>query len=536
MTARILALLTSTVFAFALSLPAQAQISPPASIEVGALGAAQDFDAGVMDFASGGLDPALWQGTSARMATALLEAAPRGSDNPVIADMVRTVVLSAGVPPEATSDAEAKTYARARLRAVMALGDPAALDGVAKRSPELTSDPVVRADLALAAGDVPGACTMADSVTEGRGTPAWARLRAFCHVIRDEIPAAELTAKLLGNSGYDDPVFFGLINQLTGVSKKFAPKDMSGDPLYAAMAARLEGAVQNSPLAAAAVAKDPAAPDGERLAALFTAGAHVSDTEIAQILNGIIYDGVDLEALDAAGTFDFDSASARQDALGFAQLFQLSKNGRSAEAAAEVLKRADSKGGFARFVSLMRNDLALIPAEKKAAIDLALFTRVAVITDDIGALQGLFSALEGDNRQNRIALAADALGNGFRLGTLGQYIETRLSKDGADKRRAVRDALLALALGATLSDAGIAGLTDASGGQGRTIKAGDLAILKAASKASSRAETTLRAAILLDGAPLDAASLAAVVDALMTAQLTDFGGQIAAQDFVRALP
>jgi hypothetical protein len=118
------------------------------SIEVGQLGAAQAFDAGVIDFNSGGLDPALWQGTSAKIATHLLSKAPVTSENPVIRDMIRAVVLTAGVPPEGTDSG----YARARLRTVMALNDPQALKNLAARSPDIVADSAVRADLALAVG------------------------------------------------------------------------------------------------------------------------------------------------------------------------------------------------------------------------------------------------------------------------------------------------------------------------------------------------------------------------------------------------
>ena len=64
----ILALLTGAALT---ALPAGAQ-----TIERGQLGAAQAFDAGVIDANSGGLDSGLWQGTSAATATYLLKKAP----------------------------------------------------------------------------------------------------------------------------------------------------------------------------------------------------------------------------------------------------------------------------------------------------------------------------------------------------------------------------------------------------------------------------------------------------------------------------
>ena len=50
-----------------------------------------------------------------------------------------------------------------------------------------------------------------------------------------------------------------------------------------------------------------------------------------------------------------------------------------------------------------------------------------------------------------------------------------------------------------------------------------------------RAETALRAAIIIDKSPLDDRSLAAVIDALSVAGLPQFAGRLAAEDFLSAL-
>ena len=64
----------------------------PPQIESETLGAAQDFDAGVLQ--DGALDTNLWQGTSARWAAKLLSNAPLKSKDPVISNIVRTVILT----------------------------------------------------------------------------------------------------------------------------------------------------------------------------------------------------------------------------------------------------------------------------------------------------------------------------------------------------------------------------------------------------------------------------------------------------------
>jgi len=120
------------------------------------------------------------------------------------------------------------------------------------------------------------------------------------------------------------------------------------------------------------------------------------------------------------------------------------------------------------------------------------------------------------------------------MGDLGRDIEARLG-DSAQRAGALRDAYIALALGSTLSDSGAMALEGARSGSGRSLSAGDIAALHAAAKSSSRGETALRAAIALEGRQLDGPSQAAVIEALMDAQLSQFAGQIAALDYLGAL-
>ena len=294
-----------------------------------------------------------------------------------------------------------------------------------------------------------------------------------------------------------------------------------------------------TPMQAMTAAKDTKASPDARLAAVFKADKLLDDATIISILNGVIYDGVDVENLQSASQFDVTTAMANPTGKGFAQLFALAKQGGdpavTAKAAAAVLTRADRKGAFTRFSKLLENEITLLPASAKAEADLKIFAKAAVLRNDIGALQGLHGAL-GDKpeAQARIALAADALGNGFRMGDLGRDIEARL-QDASTRPQALRDAYIALALGSSLSDTGAMALEGARVGPGRSLSAGYKAALHAAAKSNSRAETTLRAAIALDGRKLDGPSMSAVIEALMDAQLTQFAGQLAAIDYLGAL-
>ena len=127
-------------------------LTGPATIESEALGAAQDFDAGVLQ--GGALNTNLWQGTSAGRAAQLLTAAPLESKDPIVRNMVRTVILTGGVPPQAGSPTQTAAYEKARLQAVLAIEgkpseDSSTLDGFLARNPDLASSPLAQVDLAF---------------------------------------------------------------------------------------------------------------------------------------------------------------------------------------------------------------------------------------------------------------------------------------------------------------------------------------------------------------------------------------------------
>ena len=498
------------------------------SIETGQLGAAQAYDAGVIDARTGGLDAALWQGTSAKTAVRLMKKLPLSSDKDIVQDMIEAVILSAGVPPEG----DTSEYDQMRLKTVMAMGDKAALDNLAARNPEITRNPAVRTDLGLASGDVAGACQIADNITEGRGEPHWAKLRAFCHIEREEISAAELTTELLQGSGYEEADFFSLMKVLTGASKTVPNTKNISDPLLAIMAQRAGGGDGELSFE---TATNPEAKAEDRIKAVFEFANQLSDADINAAFSDLAFNQEDLIG---SSSFDLDSAKANIGPQGTAQIFQLATANdarTSVEAMALMLKAADKKGVFSRFAELFENNLAIIPAGMQAEADLKFFTRAAIERGDIGALQGFYQSLPEGPQKLRIALVADAMGNGFTLGTLGEDIESRLAGARTEKRRAIRDTFIAAAMGSRLSGGANEVLEGVGKGSGLSIKAGDRLALSAAAKAGSRAETALRAAVMIERGTLDDPSIAAIIEALQLAGLPQFAGRLAAEDFAKGL-
>lgn len=518
--------LLGTATACVLSASAFAQ-----TIEQSTLDAPVAYDTGILDAQSGGLGPNLWQGTSASLALELIENAPLNSDEPFVRDIMRVVLLSSGVPPKG-SEVEMRAYESAKLEAISQIAGSETLETLINRSGAAGRAPAVRAEMALRSGDVTAACNLSDTITENRADIFWSRLRTLCHLHREEFAAAELTTELLRSGGYENDAYYELVRVMSGAGKTLPNatdvNDLITQTLYDEAAVKLDAARPSQ-------AMDPQADPDLRLSALYTFANQLTNEQISQIFSDLAFD---LENPVLGPSFDYASASADPSAQGTAQLFLLA-NARgdietSARSFSELLNRAPDENMRQRYLSLMADKIQTWPAEVLANSDLGLYARAAVQNEDLGLLQGLFEALPQGEEKSRIALAADALGNGFLLGQMGSYIDERLIS--TSNERAKRDALLALALGAQLSDNAAKVLPGADFGDGNlTLTAGQRAVLDANAKAGASAQLLLRLAPKLDKAELNAAELAFMVSALQQAGLSDYAGRLAAMDFLAPL-
>ena len=468
------------------------------SIVVDELGEAEAFAAGVLDVASGGLDANAWSGTSAPLAMRLVKALPTDIDHPIARDLVSAALLSGAVPPEGT-DAERKAFADARTAYLLASGQADSVAALSERDIGLARDRRAQADLALDRGDVDAACLSADDVVEGRADPYWAKLRAFCLARAGEVAAAELTVELLSGSGHEDAAFDRLFD---GLTKGRRVRDVTpATALHRAMTRALGRGEARDELDSLLSRMTTTPPDQFGAAMRASAG----------------------EAVLTTGTELVSDASDRATAA----LYVLATEARDAGALAEFLRRAEARGYFAEAASALAERLRSSPPPPDAE---GLWARAAVLRGDIGALVGLYGVASADTSP-RIALVSDALGGGFRFAPLGEDIDARLA---AGQARAVRDALIAMALGGRASDAALATLETATYETSR-IAPGRLVALRASGAEGARAETALRAASLLADGGIDGLALADVVTSLDAAGLSSFANRVAAWDMARAL-
>jgi hypothetical protein len=505
-------------------------LSGPAQIESEFLGAAQDFEAGVLQDSA--LDTQLWQGTSAGRAAQLLEAAPFANQDPIIRNILRTVILTGGVPPQASTPQQTEAYETARLQAVLAIagsssGDRSTLDEFLARNPDLARAPLAQVDLAFSKGDWSRACEISDTITTNRARPEWARLRAACHGLRGEISAADVTRDLLRSSGYDNPAYHAQMDALLSGAPPAEQIDPS-DPLVTFLAARNK------------IAMDPNEMSGDDLAGGAPAAASES-SKLTEIFNS--FKNRDLADLQSAlGNLSFEAsvpdldlemALADSSSRATARLFVIGQSG-DASAMDAFLTRA-VRAGVSEDVAL--NKLApliqALPARGRAETNLRRFTRAAILSRDIAGLQQLFGALPAGPAQARIALITDALGGGFYGQALGRDIEERLA-DPAQRAQAVEDTQIALALGADLSDSA-ADILVKQTLPPVTLPQNEILLLEAAMRDSSRAEISLMTASLLSRGGLNLTDKAYLISALAKAGLQPFAGQVAADVYFENL-
>lgn len=527
------------LFSAAAIMLSAAQMAQAQDIEISELGSAQAYEPGSISIGDGALGSSLWTGTSADIAEALIMRLPENYKFPAAKDLARSALLSPGAPPENDADS---SFAAARMKAVIRLAEMGAARDIAYRTSGLSISQTLNTDMALLSGDISGACDQSDSVQEARSESYWMKLRAFCHAERGETAAAEVTLDLLKNSGHSDKGFEQLMRPLIGVPGSPDLKELDTTPLSIVMMNKsgLAWPGETPAVAAAQMAYSSIASPDDKLKALLSAGNALSDEQMRDIILGLNIEGKQVDENLVGGLIgqpaapNLDTALGDTSAKGFSQLYQLIQNGGPDRQSAliAILRRADAAGAFTRFVSFLETPLLSLSYSDLRPSDMPLIARTAVLRSDLGALQQLHSQLaDKPGTQDRIALAADALGNGFFGGSLGTDIDTRLEKPG-QKARALRDALIAHALGAKLSDSALAAL-DEKPMIGRM--SGDMVALEAAVRNRSQAEAALRAAIILEDAgdgTLSDGALFTVIDALYRAGLTDHAAQIAAQDFL----
>jgi hypothetical protein len=152
-----------------------------------------------------GLPPDLWQGASLDLArTVMPMAALRPLSPAAQAFALRLMSTSANAPPGGGLDYD---LAAVRANVVLSLGDPTGARNMLIRTPNVRqsaalSQVAAEADLVLGLEDE--ACTLGDSLADGKDAPYFRRLRAYCLLKAGDKAGAQLAYDLTAEQAKDD--------------------------------------------------------------------------------------------------------------------------------------------------------------------------------------------------------------------------------------------------------------------------------------------------------------------------------------------
>ena len=210
------------MFATAVLVAAPARAADP--VEVAPLTTIDLFSIG---YGGPGLGQDVWRGLSTPMARSVLPRLNLRNLSPAARELAIRLLTTGGTAP-AGSDAD---LAAARAKALLALGQPEAVAVILNRAPNLGQN----AELSRAASEAflitaqdTQACEVEQGLGNGRDTPYWLRLRAYCQIIGGQIDAASLTFDL-ANQAERDPVYARLMGVLlAGAGSPGAPSYRNG--------------------------------------------------------------------------------------------------------------------------------------------------------------------------------------------------------------------------------------------------------------------------------------------------------------------
>ncbi|NNU14866.1 hypothetical protein HK107_00835 [Parvularcula sp. ZS-1/3] len=158
------------------------------------------FSLGTLTEQDGALPRTLWEGSEAAFVQEQLFAVPTRFNDPMKRLVLRRVLMSPGNGPQGADArlAGIKLLKAAEAGYVMEAAALAELTPGLPMQPELTRIIAMRD---LYRGQFDRACSRGANLREGRQTPFFVKLRAFCYINAGETPAAELTISLAREEG-----------------------------------------------------------------------------------------------------------------------------------------------------------------------------------------------------------------------------------------------------------------------------------------------------------------------------------------------
>ncbi len=331
--------------------------APSAGGQLGRLGGAISIESlqtidpdsvGTMTREEGGFGINMWDGTSRDMVEKLLPKLPVNSQSRTMRDMMRRLLLSiAKAPPQnlkSGAGATGNSIIAMRIERLAAMGDVAGVEALLKVAPNKSQNVALlksEADVLFLSNDNARACPLVAGQISNVDTAYWHKAFIFCQSLAGEHDKAALGVELLKEQEENDPVFFGLIDQLAGIEKFAIESMVNPQPLHFAMVraakAKLPRDVTstNNPAVLKTIATSPNANPGIRVDAAERAEAMGAlNTEVLmQLYAGVTFTE---QVLDSS----LSRADSERNPLSRALLYRKALVESVPTATAEVLARA----------------------------------------------------------------------------------------------------------------------------------------------------------------------------------------------------
>ena len=171
---------------------------------------------GVGDTGNSQLDSLIWRGTSARDAVFLLQKSAIASQSKAITELAYEVVARQSVPPSGANNVAANLV-EARLAFLANGGRSSDLALLAAQLPEAEKWADWRRWLTehyLMIRDDVAACSIVSRQITQTMDPFWHKSNVICQAVQGKTGGARFAADILAANGVDDPIFFGLVNEV----------------------------------------------------------------------------------------------------------------------------------------------------------------------------------------------------------------------------------------------------------------------------------------------------------------------------------
>jgi len=225
-----------------------ANIDRSASVEVNNLKAPNAESFGILDNASGGFGPMMWNGASVKVVRALLPQLPTADGSRTVRSLERRLLLSAANSPEGAVEGDRPSLLELRAERLMALGD---LDGVlslASAAPASLKGSLldkIKLDALLLSGNLSGACSETKRQLGANISPETPLFKAMtlCHFVGGNALQGNMGLEMLRERKDGDAAFITAAEVVSGLpllpNAKVTLDDLSPLHLAAFQAAKL---------------------------------------------------------------------------------------------------------------------------------------------------------------------------------------------------------------------------------------------------------------------------------------------------------